>query len=137
MKGQNLRLFLGATSANKKAIAKATNCDVHVAAQTESASTKDSTGDWDELETVGKSWDCKAECQFVSTDAGATTVADVLALLGTAVYIDFAPASGANNRTAGTKLLGGQAIVTDINITSSNRQTVTASMSFSGNGALS
>lgn len=137
MKGQNLRLFLGSSSTGKKSVAKATTCDFHLTAQTEDASTKDTTDDWGEVETVGKSWDCKAECQFVQTDAQAMTVPAIIALLGSEVFIDFAPASGTNNRTEGTAILSGKAIVADIAITSANRQTVTASISFTGNGALS
>lgn len=138
MKGQNLRIFIGAASSSTKPIAKATNCTVHLGTSTENESTKDDTGDWDKITVVGKNWDISAECEFVSdSDSTAITAADVLDLFGTEVFAKFAPASGDKNRTAGTALLSGNAIITDMSITSQNKTTVTASITLTGNGALS
>lgn len=57
IKGQNLRISIGG-----KFIVFATSCTLHVSAKLEDSSTKDSTGDWDEQEITGMSWD-------ISTDA--------------------------------------------------------------------
>lgn len=56
IKGQNFRAFI-----DGKCVAAATSCQVHVAAQIESVSTKDSEGDFEENECVGKSWDASVD----------------------------------------------------------------------------
>lgn len=135
MKGQNLRLFIGDQS---KPIAKAQECSIHVAAQTENDSSKDSVNDFDEIEVVGKAWDASATCDFLTTDAGgAMTAADVIALVGQKVVLKFSPASGDNNRTAGVAILSGSAYITDMSITAANKQKVQAQIQFSGSGPLS
>lgn len=56
IKGQNLRLFV-----EGKCIAAATSCTIHVTAQTEDATTKDSDGDWVENQCVGLGWDASVD----------------------------------------------------------------------------
>lgn len=137
MKGQNLRLFLGPNTTGTKPIAKAQECSVHIGVQTENDSSKDNTDDWNTIDVVGKSWDASATCDFESTDSSAVTVAQVIGWLGTKLYLQFAPASGANNRTKGTDLLKGYCYITDIQIQSTNKQKVTATVQFTGSGSLS
>lgn len=132
MKGENLRVFVGT-----KAIAKATSCSVSLQAQTDNSTTKDDVDLWDLIEVTGKNWSITAECEFETTDATGYTVSDVMAAFGTQVAVKFAPASGTKNRTAGAAILSGNAVITSLDITSTNRQKVTASVTFTGNGPLS
>ena len=137
LKGQNLRVFVGG-----KCVAAATSCTLNVSAQTEDASTKDSTGDWAVSEAVGKSWDVSVDALVVLTDpessSGKSTV-DLLSLIGTTVAIVFDTTTGANNRTANNSTIkkSGNAILTSISISAANRQKGTCSASFQGTGALS
>ena len=55
LKGQKIRLFL-----NNKCVALCKTSSIHVAAQVEDVSTKDSDGDFAENEIVGLSWDASA-----------------------------------------------------------------------------
>ena len=58
IKGQNLRVLVGNPL---KCVAAALSCQVHIAVQLAEVSTKDSDGDWQEQEPVGKSWDGSVE----------------------------------------------------------------------------
>ena len=65
IKGQNLRVMV-----DGKCVAMATSCQFHVSAQMEDSSTKDSTGDWQEQEVVGLSWDAQTDSLVTLTDNG-------------------------------------------------------------------
>ena len=142
VKGQNLRLMVGTGSA-AKCIALATSCSIHIALQTESTATKDSTGDWDELEAVGKSWDASCDALVAPEDNGSNgeLITDLrqLILNGTKCHLVFDVTAGANNRVAqGSPLkMEGDAYLNDWNVTSSNRESVKGSFKFQGTGALS
>lgn len=62
MKGQHLRLFV-----DGKCIAAATSCNVHVSAQVEDASTKDTVGDWTENRCTGISWYASADALVMAS----------------------------------------------------------------------
>ena len=90
IKGQNLRLFLGG-----KCVAAATSCTLHVAANVEDCSTKDTVGGWTENTVVGFSWDaaCDALVTNVAGDAPASETLSVAATAtgkfsGTTCYYD-------------------------------------------------
>ena len=139
MKGQNLRLFFkesGTSGGTKKPIAKAQECSYDSDVQTESDASKDTTGDWEHVQVTGKSYSMSASCDFdTNADTGAWTVAAILNLLGTNVDFDFAEASGDKNRTAGSAVISGTAMITKVSISSVNRQKITASLNFVGQGA--
>lgn len=138
MKGQNLRLFIGSSSSDKKPIAHALDCTLHLGTSVEDDSDKDSDGDWGENVVTAKNWDVSANAKFnLDTDSGAKTTSDIIAYFGTEVYIELSPASGTKNRTAGTAVFSGKAILSDLNIQSANKQTVTAAIQLTGNGPLS
>ena len=61
IKGQNLRLTVA-----EQCVARARTCTVHIAMQSESSSTKDDEGDWENNTIVGMSWDASCEAE-VST----------------------------------------------------------------------
>ena len=62
IKGQNLRLTVA-----EQCVARARTCTVHIAMQSESSSTKDDDGDWENNTIVGMSWDASCEAE-VSTN---------------------------------------------------------------------
>lgn len=135
LKGQNLRLFL-----NKKVIGCSTSCTLHLSADLEDTSTKDSTGMYKMQECTGLSWDCSVDAlmQVAQTVTGEKTVDDIMDLIGQDVIIEFVPTSGDNNRTRDDDhfIKHGHAIVNDISINAGNRSNVTYSVQLSGNGPL-
>ena len=138
IKGQNLRVMVGG-----KCIAMATSCQFHVAAQMEDSSTKDSTGDWQEQEVTGLSWDASTESLVTLTDNGTNgeLPQDLLSLIinKTLVTLTFDQTAGTNNRTGQNAAIkrSGSAYVNDVNITAQNRANSTISVKFIGTGALS
>ena len=62
IKGQNLRLTVA-----EQCVARARTCTVHIAMQSESSSTKDDDGEWENNTIVGMSWDASCEAE-VSTN---------------------------------------------------------------------
>ena len=138
IKGQNLRVMVGG-----KCIAMATSCQFHISAQLEDSSTKDSTGDWQEQEVTGLSWDASTESLVTLTDNGSNgeIPSDLLSLIinKTQVTLTFDTTSGTNNRTGQNSVLkkSGNAFLTDVQITAQNRTNSTISCQFTGTGALS
>lgn len=63
IKGQNLRVFIGTPP---KCVAASTSCTVHLAADLQDSSTKDSTGDWQQQQVVGFNWDMSVDALIVS-----------------------------------------------------------------------
>ena len=126
-----------------KCIAMATSCTFHISASLEDSSTKDSTGDWQEQEVVGLSWDAQTDSLITLTDNG-TNGELPQGLLGliinkTVVTLSFDQTNGTNNRTGTNSAIkkSGQAYVTDVQITAANRQNSTLTVQFTGTGALS
>lgn len=147
IKGQNLRLFLGTTEGGDLAIKNALDCTLHIAAQVEDSSDKDSEGDWTENEVVGKSWDVSAN-SLVDMDADSQAVlANQLMgyiINGTPLFMVFEQttgASGTKNRTKVSPASGlkrsGKCYLTDYNIQSANKQKVQVSIQLTGTGKLS
>lgn len=137
IKGQNLRVMVGG-----KCIAMATSCTFHISAQLEDASTKDSTGDWQEQEVTGLSWDAQCDALVTLTDNGTNgeLVTDLMSLMiaKTLVTLTFDQTGGTNNRTGQNAAIKrtGTAFISDINITAANRQNSTHTVQFQGTGAL-
>ena len=138
IKGQNLRVMVGG-----KCIAMATSCTFHISAQLEDSSTKDSTGDWQEQEVTGLSWDASTDSLVTLADNGTNgeLPADLMSLIinKTLVTLTFDQTAGTNNRTGQNATIkrSGSAYVTDLNITAANRQNSTITCQFTGTGALS
>lgn len=132
-KGQNLRLSIGGMY-----IAGAQSCTFHIAQKTEDVSTKDSTGDFDENEVTGLSWDASSD-SFVATDdseaTGGLSLFD-LAISKQPVDVSFDTTSGDKNRTKVTVHYSGKALVNDVTVTAHNKQNATVSAKLLGTGAL-
>lgn len=147
-KGQFYRLFLydGTTA---KAIAAAKDMNLHLSAQTEESSTKDTTGDALEYEVVGQSYEITGSA-LVLTDndvliTGGTGgvnsgkgLNDFLTHIGdNELTWVIAICTGANNRTLTTPLFGGTCKLTNLQINAQNKQKATYSYTLTGYGAIS
>ena len=138
IKGQNLRVMVGG-----KCIAMATSCQFHISAQMEDSSTKDSTGDFQEQEVTGLSWDAQTDSLVTLEDNGTNgeLPQDILSLIinKTKVTLTFDQTAGANNRVGQNSVIKktGEAYVSDVQITAQNRQNSTMTVQFTGTGALS
>ena len=138
IKGQNLRVMVGG-----KCIAMSTSAQFHISAQLEDSSTKDSTGDWQEQEVVGLSWDASCDALVTLTDNGTNgeLATDLMSVMinKTPVTLTFDQTAGTNNRTGQNATIkrSGSAYISDIQITAQNRQNSTFTVQFQGTGALS
>lgn len=66
VKGQNLRIYVeDSNDDNMRCIAAATSCTLHVAAQVQDNSSKDTANAWAQNEVVGLSWDVSADALVV------------------------------------------------------------------------
>jgi len=134
IKGQNFRVSVGG-----KFVAASTSCSLHIASTLEDASTKDSTGNWQEQECTGKSWDGSADGLVVvdSAETGETAFS-LTELVGTKVAIVFQETSGEKNREAksGGVTYTGNAWVNDISISAGNKTNCQYSIQFTGDGSL-
>lgn len=126
-----------------KCIAMATSCQFHISAQLEDSSTKDSTGDWQEQEVTGLSWDASTDSLVTLVDNGTNgeLPADLMSLIinKTLVTLTFDQTAGTNNRTGQNATIkrSGQAYLTDYSLTAANRQNSTLTCQFQGTGPLS
>lgn len=138
IKGQNLRVMVGG-----KCIAMSTSAQFHISAELQDSSTKDSTGDWQEQEVVGLSWDASCDALVTLTDNGTNgeLVTDLMSVMinKTPVTLTFDQTAGTNNRTGQNATIKrtGTAYISDIQVTAQNRQNSTHTVQFQGTGALS
>lgn len=143
-KGQFARLFLGSdnTTTPAKVIGSATQLQLHVSLQMESASTKDTTGMWDVQEPTGLSYDITSNALVRGSDTITSSVqAQGLSELetiyenGTPVKFQIANVSGANQRTKGAVIVSGSVILSQLTINAPNRQNATYDAQLNGWGA--
>ena len=135
--------MVGTASGGEKCIAMAVNATFHISAQMEDASTKDSTGDFQEQEVTGLSWDAQTDSLVTLEDNGTNgeLPQDILSLMinKTKVHLIFDQTAGANNRVAQNSVIkkSGWAYISDVSISAQNRQNSTMTVQFQGTGALS
>ena len=138
IKGQNLRVMVGG-----KCIAMATSCQLHISAELQDSSSKDSVGDWQEQEVTGLSWDVQTDSLVTLEDNGTKgeLPQDLLSLIinKTKVTLTFDQTAGANNRVGQNSVIkrSGEAYLSDYNLTAQNRQNSQLTCQFTGTGALS
>lgn len=142
-KGQFVRLFLGSdnTTTPAKVIGSATQLQLHIALQMESASTKDTTGMWDIQAPTGLSYDITTNAlvrggDTITSAVQAQGLSELEAIYeaGTPVKFQIANASGANQRTKGTVIIGGSVILSQLTINAPNRQNATYDAQLNGWG---
>ena len=130
-KGQHLRLIFVESNTNK-VIALATEMTLHLSAQTEDSTTKDTTdtnGDWNEYEVTQRSGDISFGALIgVGTDASGKSFADMINQVSDAVVNwKVVMVSGANNRVVGKEVCHGQGKLTNLQASAQNRQKATYS----------
>ena len=142
-KGQFVRLFLGSdnTAAPSTVIAAAKTLSLHVSLTMESATTKDTTGEWDVQEPTGISYDISTSALVRSGDTitsavGAKALSELETIYeaGTPVKWKIANVSGDNNRTASSTIVSGSALPTQLTINGPNRQNADYSAQLTGYG---
>ena len=130
-KGQHLRLLIVEGTTNK-VIALSTEMTLHLSAQTEDSTTKDTTdtnGDWNEYDVTQRSGDIQFGALIgVGTDAGGKSFADMISQVSdTIVNWKVVMTSGANNRVVGKEVCHGQGKLTNLQASAQNRQNATYS----------
>ena len=140
-KGQFVRLFLSDSSNPALVIAGAKTLSLHVSLSLESATTKDTTGNWDVQEPTGLSYDISTNAlvssgETITSSVDGQTLASLMDFYenSTLVYWQIANASGANQRTKGSVIASGQARITSMSINAANRQVATYDTTLSGYG---
>ena len=136
IKGQNLRIKLGT-----KYVAFATSCTVHVSAQLEESSTKDSPNGWPQQEITGMNWDISVDALYsVDTDATGVNGSEALDLIlaQQKIAVEFTQAAGEKNRVPGQGAIvySGNAWVNDVSVNAPNRQNTTYTLQAAGDGEL-
>ena len=142
-KGQFVRLLLSSdnTSAPVKVIAAAKSLSLHVSMQLESASTKDTPGNFDIQEPVGLNYDISTSALVRGNDTITSAVAaqDLASIesiyeAGTPVKWKIANTSGDNNRTASSTIVSGSCLLTQLQINAQNRSNATYQATLNGYG---
>jgi len=115
-----------------KVIALATEMTLHLSAQTEDSTTKDTTdtnGDWNEYDVTQRSGDIQFGALIgVGTDASGKSFADMISQVSdTIVNWKVVMTSGANNRVVGKEVCHGQGKLTNLQASAQNRQNATYS----------
>lgn len=136
-KGQYVRLMMG-----NKCWAAAMSCTLHISAQVEESSTKDTDeGSWVDNDVVGLSWDANVEALVIDdSDNTANDLAEAMDAFEdqdtTEYTLELCATKGTMNRTADTVLASGLCKITEVSISAPNRQNSTFTVSFVGNGPL-
>lgn len=131
VKGQNLRLFL-----NNKVVAMATTCSLQLQSVVKETSNKDVEGGWVQNSVVALNWSVSSDCVVCDDADYGVKVSELEGIVGTAIQVEFAAASGEHNADKGDMLLAGYAILSDVQITAQNRQRGTCSITLTGRGRL-
>lgn len=140
IKGQNLRILLGPDTSHLQCVAAAQSCTVHVSAVVGDSSSKDSEGDWEVKEVTGLQWDAETTALvYADADSGARDLSELT--IGQTYYLRFAhtaqTANSKNRNPINTDAsYYGKAILTDLQINAQDRQEVTYTAKFIGDGDL-
>lgn len=143
-KGQFVRLFLGDdnTDTPSKVIAAAKTLSLHVSMTMEEATTKDTEGDWSIQEPTALNYDISTNAlvssgEVITSEVQANDLKSMQDLYeaGTPVKWQIANVSGDNNRTKGSVIASGSALLTQLTINAANRQTATYDAQLTGYGA--
>ena len=140
-KGQHLRLVFVESNTNR-VIALSTEMTLHLSAQTEDSTTKDTTdtnGSWNEYDVTQRSGDIQFGALIgVGTDAGAKTFADMINQVSdTLIDWKVVMVSGINNRVVGKEVCHGKGKLTNLQASAQNRQKATYSGTLNIYGAVS
>ena len=142
-KGQFVRLFLGNdnTTTPAKCIASALQLSFHVSLTMESASTKDTTGDYEYQEPTALAFDISTSAliksdEDITSDVAGQKLGDLEDIYEASNPVKFqiATANGDNNRTKQSVLVSGSVIVSSLTLNGPNRANADYSAAFQGYG---
>lgn len=142
-KGQYVRLFLGSdnTTTPAKVIAAAKQLSFHVTMSMETATTKDTTGDWDVQEPTQLSYDISTTALIKGADTITSAVAaqalsdiETIYEASNPVKWQIANVSGANQRTKGAVIASGSVVISTLTLNGPNRQNADYTAQLSGYG---
>ena len=129
--GQNFRVFVGGS-----AVPEATNCQVTIQGNLEDATTKDSTGAWNEEQMTSKQWNVQVD----DVDASLASLRALITAFksDSKATVGWDQTAGSQNRVAQNAdfARSGSAILNDLSIQAANRQTIQVSCQYQGSGAL-
>ena len=145
-RGQYIRLLLSTTANPATVIAAAKQMSLHLSAQTEESSTKDTTGDAQEFEVVGQSYEITGS-GLVLTDNddlltggfGLNSFEDWVAnqeYVDTVLYWKICVMEGDNQREVVSTIASGQCKITNLSIAAQNKSNVTYNFTLAGYGAI-
>lgn len=139
-KGQYIRLLIGEAANALTVIGAAKEMTLHVSSAIEESSTKDTTGDYQEQEVTGLSYDISSQQLVLEEDdtleSNGVNTLETLFLAGTRIYWKIANVSGTNNRTVGTSIASGTGYIQQLTINAQNKQNATAQISITGYGEM-
>lgn len=140
-KGQYIRLLLATTSNPTTVIAAAKSMALHGSATTEESSTKDTTGDAQEFEVTGLSYDITGGGLILTPNDALLTGAVGLNnlegwLMDQLLYWRICVMQGTNNRTVVEEIAHGTAKLTNLQMQGQNKQNASYSYTLTGQGAI-
>lgn len=142
-KGQFVRLFLSSdnTAAPSAVVGAAKQMSIHVSVSLEDASTKDTDGEWMVQEPTAISYDISTSALMRGNDTITSAVAakglsdlETIYESGTPVKWQIANTSGANNRTKGSVIVSGSAVLQTLTLNGPNRQNANYTAQLAGYG---
>ena len=143
-KGQFVRLYLSSdnTATPAAVIAAAKQLSFHVSMQLESATTKDTPGDYEIQEPVALNFDISTTAlvrsgETITSAVAAKGLADLEDIYESSSPVKFAIAnsSGDNNRTKGSVIVSGSVILSQLSINAPNKQNADYTAQMNGYGA--
>lgn len=140
-KGQFIRLLLGLAATPTTVVAAAKQASLHASAQTEDSSTKDTTGNAQEFEITGQSYDISGSgLMLTPNDAmltGGVGLNDFESWLqDQTIYWRICVMSGTNNRTVDEVICSGTGKLTNLQMQGQSKQTATYNYTITGYGGI-
>lgn len=142
-KGQFVRLFIGDnnTAVPSRVVAAAKNLSFHTSMSLEIANTKDTTGEWQIQEPTSVSYDITTNAlvrsgESIEAEVGAQDLSSIMNIYESGMPVKWviANVSGPNNRTIGTKIVSGSAVLTQLTINAANKQNADYTANLAGYG---
>lgn len=141
-KGQFVRLVVMDTS-TPTVIAAAKELSLHVSLTLEDSTTKDTTGDWQVQEPTAINYDISTNAlvesgETITSSVDSYGLSDLMTLYeaGQPFGWEIANTSGDNNRTIGTVIAQGNALLTTLTVNAPNRQAASYTAQLTGYGPL-
>ncbi len=135
VKGQNLRILVGANTSSLKCVAAAQSCELRIDVIVESTGSKDVANDWDTKGITQLDWELTCDALVtIGTDATGTQLSDLT--VGQTYTVRLSQTGSTQNRTqtANRLQLTGKAILSDLQVSAHNRKQATYTAKFTGDG---